>query len=449
MRTRFLFTLATLGCLTTTRAQWVAVGSGMDMYVHASAVYNDELYASGNFEHADGNLCLGIARWNGSAWSDVSGGFQTGALSHVVSALIEFNGELIAGGWVDSVAGMPIQKVARWNGSTWSPMGTDCLINTPRGFAIHNGELYMCGQGSGALFPRCVQKWNGTNWVSIENNAGSVEVYSLASYNGELYASGAFANFDGATVNGIARWNGTSWSDVGGGIPGITFTDIVRPLVVYNGKLYAGGHFLAMGSATVNDIAAWDGTSWSDVGGGVGGATAGVQSLVASGGKLFVGGSFWTVNGATANRAAYWDGAWTVLGTDLGAGARTQAVYHDELYSFGEGAFNGHNYAARWSDDTFSSIAETSTPAMILLAPNPVAQGGTVTLASTGANAMNEVSAIAFIGADGRSVIHEQVNGQGRDRLELPLIGVAAGSYIVEMSDRLGSVLGRGRVIVE
>ena len=73
-------------------AQWVACNNGMDYYVWGSCVYNSDLYACGNFETADGNPALAIAKWNGSAWSDVGGGFQHGAISYVVKAMIVFNG---------------------------------------------------------------------------------------------------------------------------------------------------------------------------------------------------------------------------------------------------------------------------------------------------------------------------------------------------------------------
>ena len=430
-------------------AQWTAAGSGMDFYVHTSAVYNDELYAGGNFEHADGNECLGIAKWNGSAWSSVGGGFQHDALNHVVSALTVFNNELVAGGWVDSVGGMPINHVARWNGTSWSPMGTDCQINTPRGFAIHNGELYMCGEASGALYPHCIEKWNGTNWVPIENSNGTTEVSAIASYNGELYAAGNFPTLDGATVNGIARWNGTTWSDVGGSIPNIGVTDIVKALAVFNGKLYAGGHFASVGSATVRDIAAWDGSAWAEVGGGVGGSTAAVQSLLTNGDMLFVGGTYWEVNGVDANRAAAWDGsAWTVFGTDLGAGARTQAIYNGELYSLGEGAFNNQSYAAKWTGDSFSTIEEVNALATVLLAPNPVSQGGTLAIDLRGQHT-TRLAGFTLISADGRIVRNERFGQVAVDRVVLAVGDLKTGAYTVLLNDAEGIPVGRARLVVQ
>ena len=40
----------------------------------------------------------------------------------------------------------------------------------------------------------------------------------LVVYAGELYVGGSFEEIDGVTVNGIARWNGGTWSDLDGGL---------------------------------------------------------------------------------------------------------------------------------------------------------------------------------------------------------------------------------------
>jgi hypothetical protein len=333
--------------------------------VWGSCVYNGNLYASGNFENADGNQALAIAKWNGSAWSDVGGGFQHGAISNVVRGLIEFNGELIAGGYVDSAGGVPIHKVAKWNGTGWSPMGMDCPISTVNCFTIHNGELYAGGQGSGAV-KVCVAKWTGTNWLALDTEGGNINVWALASYNGQLYAGGNFTNFNNTGAGGVAKWNGTTWSDIGSGV------SAVNALAVFQNKLFIGGSFTTAGGIPANNIVSWDGaTTWSAL---AGGTNTQVQSLLSNGTKLFAGGSFWMVNSSTtnANGAAYWDGStWTVLGTDLGTGGKTICIYNNELYYGGTGAFNGQHYFAKWSGGNFpNSIVENEIQSLEIF-PNP------------------------------------------------------------------------------
>jgi hypothetical protein len=347
--------------------QWTGAGNGMDSYVWGSAVYNGKLFACGNFEHADGNTCLGIAQWDGTSWSDVGGGFQTNAFVHVVRGLIVFNNELIAGGYVDSAGGVAVNRVARWNGTSWSPMGTNMPISTINCFTIHNGELYAGGNSGSSPNYHSVAKWDGSGWTAIDAAGQGGDITALASYNGNLYAGGNYLTINGQNIMKLAYWDGSAWNDAGGGF---TMLNNVRSLAVFNGSLYIGGAFATAGGVTVNNIAQLNGTTWSALAGGV---NSDVQSLFSYGNKLFVGGAFWQVNGNTANRAAYWDGSnWTVLGTDLGSGAKTISVYNNELYYGGEGAFNNQNYFARWTGGTFTGIHESATSNSVQLFPNPV-----------------------------------------------------------------------------
>src|SRR5262245_3410468 len=65
-------------------------------------------------------------------------------------------------------------------------------------------------------------------------------------------------------VNGIAKWDGRSWSTLGSGIGGY-----VNALAVSGSDLYAGGKFTIAGGSPANRIAKWNGSSWSAVGSGM------------------------------------------------------------------------------------------------------------------------------------------------------------------------------------
>ena len=86
----------------------------------------------------------------------------------------------------------------------------------------------------------------------------------------------------GESANRIARWNGSSWSELGSGM-----NDWVHALTVYNGQLIAGGQFTTAGGETVNRIARWDGESWSALGSGMNDS---VHSLIIYNGDLIAGG---------------------------------------------------------------------------------------------------------------------------------------------------------------
>jgi len=128
------------------------------------------------------------------------------------------------------------------------------------------------------------QSWSalggGTNWE-----------YSLCVYNNELYAGMQSGNGG----NGLYKWDGSSWTNMG------NINGTVNALTVYGGKLIAGGSFSLAGGLSVLNIASWDGSVWSDVGGGPDNI---VSALTVYNGDLIAGGYFITVEGVNANYIA-------------------------------------------------------------------------------------------------------------------------------------------------
>jgi len=81
----------------------------------------------------------------------------------------------------------------------------------------------------------------------------------------------------------------------GSGIPD------VFALAVSGSDLYAGGVFDTAGGITANNIAKWDGSSWSALGSG---ADSQVSALAVSGGDLYVGGWFTVAGGKVSGYVA-------------------------------------------------------------------------------------------------------------------------------------------------
>ncbi len=143
-----------------------------------------------------------------------------------------------------------------------------------------------------------------------------------------LYVGGSFSGVGGVggvggvAANGIARWDGTRWSALRGGLGTGKATDFVAALEVYNGALYAGGFFAVADGQPAANVARWDGFHWSAVGSGMDGI---VHALRAWNGRLYAGGAF--THGGLTPHVAQWDGsAWSGLqagvdGTRSSAGA--------------------------------------------------------------------------------------------------------------------------------
>ncbi len=111
---------------------WQAVGAGLSYApgffqdVASMAVYNNQLIVAGRFDHAGGVPAIGVASWNGSAWSNVRSGVGTLPPDNWIAdsgqALLNYNGQLLVGGVFDSVGDIRVHSIAQWNGSAWSAL---------------------------------------------------------------------------------------------------------------------------------------------------------------------------------------------------------------------------------------------------------------------------------------------------------------------------------------
>src|SRR5262249_26531611 len=144
----------------------------------------------------------------------------------------------------------------------------------------------------------------------------------------------------GVPATNIARWNGTTWSVVGGG----TDFPVESIGVADDGTgpaLFASGSFTRAGGLGAGRVARWNG-SWSVFGQGL---DASVSALVehddGSGRALFAGGMFRFAGGVATNYIARWNGsAWTGLSSLQYEPTRAMDVHDDgagpKLYAGGQ-----------------------------------------------------------------------------------------------------------------
>jgi hypothetical protein len=89
----------------------------------------------------------------------------------------------------------------------------------------------------------------------------------------------------------------------------------VNTIAVSGSDIYVGGGFTTVDTVVANNIAKWDGTSWSALGNG-NGLNSSILAIAVSGNDVYVGGSFTTAGGVVANGIAKWDGSgWSALGS--------------------------------------------------------------------------------------------------------------------------------------
>jgi hypothetical protein len=251
-------------------------------------------------------LLLNVKNIHAQSWEPLTTGLTLASVTPFVDAMCVYNGKLIVAGRFDNAGGVPVNNIAVWDETDWSPLG-DGVSN--RHFS------------NNIIFPKCDQVFDSYQAV----------VRCLTVYNNELYAGGDFVNADGIPVYSIAKWNGTNWSAVAGGLIKARsdyqgFSGI-KDMIVFNNELYVAGSFDSIGNVAASNLAKWNGQSWSMVGGGVknnriGSAVANynkVWTLHAFNNKLYVGGVFDTVGvNIPAKNIAAWDGInWSSFGNGI------------------------------------------------------------------------------------------------------------------------------------
>lgn len=148
-----------------------------------------------------------------------------------------------------------------------------------------------------------IARWNGSSWSALGWGTDDA-VFALTVHGDALIVGGDFRSADGANTDRVARWDGTAWSTLGSGVD-----NVMRALGVYNGELIAGGRFGTAGGITAPRVAKWNGVVWLGLGSGIsnGGSSSGiVLAFGAHGADLAVGGTFSNAGGTPVLHMARW-----------------------------------------------------------------------------------------------------------------------------------------------
>jgi len=322
------------------------------------------LYLGGRFQRAN-TRASHIVKWDGAHWTPLGEG--TDAPVNALAVFDDGTGPaLYAGGEFTEAGGVAVHHIAKWDGDQWSSPagGVNNAVHALSAFDDgRSTALYVGGEftlaDNGAVTAAGIARWTGTQWEAVSGgvNGDNATVYALETFDdgrGEsLYVGGDFTS-PGAY---IAQWTGSQWQPVAGGV-----NDTVFALEVLNpgdgDALYVGGEFVVAGGSTANRMARWDGTSWTTLGDGFNGR---VRTFAVYNGALYAGGHFTEADGVEARRIARWDGnTWVEVGGGVsGSGGGdvwevfSLAAYRDELIV--GGLFNRAGglwvtYLGRWDD---------------------------------------------------------------------------------------------------
>jgi hypothetical protein len=311
---------------------WSALSGGdLSGYVQTIKTKGIDIYVGGYFEFAGPLQVRGIVKYNGNNWEQVNGGMNS-----AVSSLSLQGDNIIATGFFGLAGNTPVNFLASFNGTNWNSVGTSDSnlglggYSAPfqsRSLISANGGIYMGGlfQNAGNKYVGGIAKWNGNNWDDLGSGVGpgaggtNGAVYAICVIGTNVYIGGSFLTAGGVNANNIAKWDGTTWSSLGNGV-----TDgPVYSLATDGINLFAGGHFLHISGTTAYNVARWNGSQWFAMGNGFNGEVN-VLSYINSSNMLYAGGRFSSENiqgGVTFNSIAEWDGTeWSPMGngSDIG-----------------------------------------------------------------------------------------------------------------------------------
>lgn len=194
--------------------------------VMASAVYNGDLYVAGRFDRirlpdGDGEIVVEsrhIMGFDGQDFFSVGGGVErSGNPVSQVMTLAVFEGALYLGGrFNQSVTGIPLHSVAKWDGTTLSAVGAG--FPTPidvRDLVVHDdgsGEaLYAMGtftaDTNGTPIRRLARLENG-EWVEVAGGVGANPGAGQSLPDGGLAIGGSFEEVGAKGVPGSGAANG-------------------------------------------------------------------------------------------------------------------------------------------------------------------------------------------------------------------------------------------------
>lgn len=337
---------------------WSKMTNGLSDYPYSIVRGNDgTVYVGGRFTStvdviADTSY---IVKWNGTAWSSMTGG---DADDIVYKLIIGPDGSLYATGNFLNIGGIAANRIAKFNGATWSALGTG-LDASGHALAFDtSGNLYVGGEFSaagGIANTSRIAKWNGSAWSALGTGMnGDVLTLAVQQNGTTIYAGGSFTLAGGvASTVRVAKWNGNAWSPLGAG-----FNVTVEKLAFRaDGTLFAGGSFTQTGSTAMTYVSKWNGVSWTALGSSLNNAVWSIAAL--QNGNMLFGGAFTTAGGlALPDPIAQWNGtAWT-----YGEHNSTSDANVYEIYESTDGTlYLGLNTSGNVTTSAITSVTNSGT----------------------------------------------------------------------------------------
>ena len=262
----------------------------------------------------------GLVYWNGVKWTSLLKavtGIQISCVSVAPNGDVYIGGTFssITGLTGGAVAAANIAKYS-YSLGTWSALGAGVDNSVSNIDVAPNGDVYVVGtfHNAGGAAAWHIARWDGIQWRTLGVHAGlnnTAHTITISKDGNKIYVGGVFTDdySDAASeFLRVAEYDITSniFLPVGGGFNNVVWDLKISPA----GYLYAGGLFTTVGVtpfAPMSKIAKFNGTAWEKLGGGVDGTVFAIS--IKSSDNMVVGGSFTSSNGVPCKGIALWNGS--------------------------------------------------------------------------------------------------------------------------------------------
>lgn len=234
---------------------WSALGSGVNGPVHSIVVRGEDIFVGGDFQTAGGTATNRIAKWNGTSWTV----YPTAPIPNTVTGLGFIGNDLYVSSDTTTVDNP--NYLLKYDGANWTGLAVGMGGHGVRSMAISGTDLYVAGgfQAVGGISAARVARWNGSQWSALGSGIpGSSNSIRLTVAGDDLIATGDFTNAGGTPASRIARWNGTDWTALGAGL-----SDQGLTVVAAGGDIFAGGNFSVAGCNTSPYFARYRDVVWT------------------------------------------------------------------------------------------------------------------------------------------------------------------------------------------
>ena len=438
------------------------------------------IYVGGTFTDFAGiPECDYICLWNGSAWSGLGSG-----LNGTVSAITVSGSDVYVGGSFADAGGLAAaDRLAKWSGSAWSAVGA--LGGTTPAPAIDNGsvtaiavsgtDVYVGGSfvnAAGNSAADRIANYNGSSWSAMGSGVSSGTIYSIVISGTDIYIGGSFLNAGGdGDADYIARCTSSGCGSLSSGYT-LLKDGYVYSMAMSGTRLYIGGNFGNVWSDSLrNYIAYWD-TSDSSFNSLMGSSGSGLDGSVQKvfvntiGGidNVYIAGQFTYVKAVSMPYAAYFNGTnWSPITSAVLPSRATEVLVTDSNVYLGGAAFGVLQKATTIATNVVAHSATTNDLLEPVLLTNEVnssrvssiaartRSSGTWSAATTLASSLSASPVLSFAGGAFNDLFafwhrngvfeYRRFDGASWDASATTLIDASSGTRISSCDEAAGGGL--------